>query len=168
MDAAENTALSDDSEPVDKDYTYYNAKEMNEVPLIAVPTTEAPPETEIESLREKPRPQRDIILTDNKKFGGPVNTTLSSVIPYTNVYDRGSFFLFESNCMDYNKFFTFTAPEVIRAIKWSEALNNIFIDNFEKDPSLSWQYFGSSTGFLRQFPGKTSSPGAKFVKRQNC
>lgn len=35
----------------------------------------------------------------------------------------------------------------------SEALNEVFIDNFHKDPTLTWQYFGSSTGFFRLYPG---------------
>lgn len=35
----------------------------------------------------------------------------------------------------------------------SEALNDVFIDNFQKDPTLTWQYFGSSTGFFRLYPG---------------
>lgn len=37
---------------------------------------------------------------------------------------------------------------------WSEALNKVFVDNFERDPSLIWQYFGSAKGFFRQYPGK--------------
>lgn len=41
----------------------------------------------------------------------------------------------------------------------SEALNDIFIDNFQKDPTLTWQYFGSATGFFRLYPGGyTESP----------
>lgn len=44
------------------------------------------------------------------------------------------------------------ALEVISAIEWSEALDRTFKDNFSKDPTLSWQFFGSSTGFMRQFP----------------
>lgn len=35
----------------------------------------------------------------------------------------------------------------------SEALNEIFINNFKKDPTLTWQFFGSSTGFFRIYPG---------------
>lgn len=35
----------------------------------------------------------------------------------------------------------------------SEALNDVFIENFQKDPTLTWQYFGSSTGFFRLYPG---------------
>ena len=41
---------------------------------------------------------------------------------------------------------------MIKAIKWSEKLDNIFQNNYRMDPTLSWQFFGSSTGFMRQFP----------------
>lgn len=37
-------------------------------------------------------------------------------------------------------------------IKWTEQLDSIFLDNYNKDPSLSWQFFGSTTGIMRQFP----------------
>jgi voltage-dependent calcium channel alpha-2/delta-3 len=45
------------------------------------------------------------------------------------------------------------APDVMKAIKWSENLDSIFTNNYRMDPSLSWQYFGSSYGFMRQYPG---------------
>lgn len=45
------------------------------------------------------------------------------------------------------------AKEVISGIKWSEELDKTFRNNYKLDPTLSWQYFGSSTGFMRQFPG---------------
>ena len=38
-------------------------------------------------------------------------------------------------------------------IRWSEYLDLLFVNNYEMDPSLSWQYFGSSSGFLRRYPG---------------
>ena len=43
-------------------------------------------------------------------------------------------------------------PDVINAIDWSRKLEDTFKENYEHDPTMSWQYFGSSTGFLRQFP----------------
>ncbi|XP_025988589.1 voltage-dependent calcium channel subunit alpha-2/delta-3 isoform X3 [Solenopsis invicta] len=73
-----------------------------------------------------------INLEYNSHFGGPVNLSMSAVHVPTNVYKRAS--------------------TVIQAIKWSEALDRTFINNFEQDPSLSWQYFGSATGFMRQYP----------------
>ncbi|XP_011876387.1 PREDICTED: voltage-dependent calcium channel subunit alpha-2/delta-3 isoform X2 [Vollenhovia emeryi] len=73
-----------------------------------------------------------IDLEYSPHFGGNVNLNMSAVHVPTNVYDRAS--------------------SVIRAIKWSEALDRTFINNYEQDPSLSWQYFGSATGFMRQYP----------------
>ena len=72
-------------------------------------------------------------LNANPHFSGiPVNTSRSSVHVPTNVFDG--------------------EPKVINAIDWSKKLDDTFRDNYERDPSLSWQYFGSSTGFLRQYP----------------
>lgn len=48
----------------------------------------------------------------------------------------------------------FAAKNVISGIIWSEELDKTFRNNYKQDPTLSWQYFGSSTGFMRQFPGK--------------
>ncbi|XP_011260167.1 voltage-dependent calcium channel subunit alpha-2/delta-3 isoform X2 [Camponotus floridanus] len=73
-----------------------------------------------------------IELEYSAHFGGNVNTTKSTVHVPTNVYERAS--------------------DVIRAIEWSEKLDPIFVDNYNRDPSLSWQYFGSASGFMRQYP----------------
>lgn len=48
----------------------------------------------------------------------------------------------------------FEDPNILNGIYMSEALNDIFISNFQKDPTLTWQYFGSSSGFFRIYPGK--------------
>ena len=50
-----------------------------------------------------------------------------------------------------------TDPNILNAIYNSEALNDVFINNFQKDPTLTWQYFGSSTGFFRIYPGEAPS-----------
>ena len=66
-------------------------------------------------------------LEANKYFSGiPVNTNMSVVHVPTNVFDGD--------------------PKVANAIDWSGDLDLIFKDNYNRDPSLSWQYFGSSTG----------------------
>jgi voltage-dependent calcium channel alpha-2/delta-4 len=43
--------------------------------------------------------------------------------------------------------------EAFNSILWSKGLNEIFIKNYKSDPSLAWQYFGSSRGILRFYPG---------------
>uniref|UniRef100_A0A3Q3JQ73 VWFA domain-containing protein n=1 Tax=Monopterus albus TaxID=43700 RepID=A0A3Q3JQ73_MONAL len=71
-------------------------------------------------------------LEENEHFNNlPVNTQQSDIQVPTNVYNK---------------------PYILNAIYNSEALNDIFLSNFQKDPTLTWQYFGSSTGFFRIYP----------------
>lgn len=44
------------------------------------------------------------------------------------------------------------APDIVNDIKWSESLTQYFKNNLAFDPGLSWQFFGSATGFLRLYP----------------
>lgn len=61
-----------------------------------------------------------------------VNTQHSSVHVPTNIYDR--------------------SPDVVEALEWSKELDEVFVQNYNSDPALSWQYFGSETGILRHYP----------------
>ncbi|XP_059614107.1 voltage-dependent calcium channel subunit alpha-2/delta-3 isoform X2 [Phlebotomus argentipes] len=131
MDAAENMALSYEHKEADQDFQYYNAKEMIE-PGEAPPTAD-PRDLDDNGEPKKLIPPKEISLTPEPHFFNVrVNTNYSSVHVPTNVYDR--------------------SIEVISAIEWSEKLDSIFRDNYNNDPTLSWQFFGSSTGFMRQFP----------------
>lgn len=69
---------------------------------------------------------------DTHFFNYFVNTSHSSVQVPSNVFDLGS--------------------KTLEAIQWSEELDEVFIQNYNSDPALSWQYFGSDTGFLRHYP----------------
>ena len=71
---------------------------------------------------------------------------LINVLGSTRRYKMLSFVLIGTNKL--------SDPKVINAIKWSRGLDRVFIDNYNRDPTLSWQYFGSSAGFMRQYPGK--------------
>ncbi|XP_068611658.1 voltage-dependent calcium channel subunit alpha-2/delta-4 [Brachionichthys hirsutus] len=78
-------------------------------------------------------------LEENEHFNKlPVNTRLSNIQVPTNVYNRD--------------------PDILNGAFMSEALNEVFIDNFQKDPTLTWQYFGSSAGFFRLYPGIQWTP----------
>lgn len=45
-----------------------------------------------------------------------------------------------------------TDPDYQSAIAWSTHLDPLFTNNLERDAALSWQYFGSSSGFMRRYP----------------
>ncbi|XP_072290776.1 voltage-dependent calcium channel subunit alpha-2/delta-4-like [Eucyclogobius newberryi] len=88
-------------------------------------------------------------LEENEHFNNlPVNTLQSDIQVPTNVYNRD--------------------PVILNAIYNSEALNDVFISNFQKDPTLTWQYFGSSAGFFRIYPGIKWTPDANGVAAFDC
>ncbi|GCC30279.1 hypothetical protein chiPu_0008727 [Chiloscyllium punctatum] len=59
-------------------------------------------------------------------------------------------------------------PDILNGAYWSEALNAVFSENFMKDPTLTWQYFGSSTGFFRLYPGIKWMPDGNGVISFDC
>lgn len=157
VDAAENAAMSHDKEKCDEEFTYYDSKEMLE-PFDPT-TTVAPKKFDDRSLDPPNVTIPRIKLHKNRNFYNiPVNTSLSSVHVPTNVYGRGTFQCqsIEPNPLHHDIFafcFFLAACDVIKDIQWSQKLDSIFKDNYRKDPTLSFQFFGSSTGFMRQFPG---------------
>ncbi|XP_060893106.1 voltage-dependent calcium channel subunit alpha-2/delta-4-like [Labrus mixtus] len=91
----------------------------------------------------------DFPLEENEHFNNlPVNTQQSDIQVPTNVYNKD--------------------PNIINAIYNSEALNDVFISNFQKDPTLTWQFFGSSTGFFRIYPGIKWTPDSNGVAAFDC
>lgn len=137
-----------------KNYTYYSSKyspinDLNMTETAALKDEELP---EIISKNESFY-QRMFLDRDTHFYNISVNTTHSSVHVPTNVYDR--------------------SPNALETMMWSEgtfsidyhyllhktisdilALNQVFLQNYQSDPALSWQYFGSDTGIMRHFPGK--------------
>uniref|UniRef100_A0A672YBD5 Calcium voltage-gated channel auxiliary subunit alpha2delta 4 n=1 Tax=Sphaeramia orbicularis TaxID=375764 RepID=A0A672YBD5_9TELE len=88
-------------------------------------------------------------LEENEHFNNlAVNTQQSDIQVPTNVYNKD--------------------PNILNAIYNSEALNDVFINNFQKDPTLTWQYFGSSTGFFRIYPGIKWTPDSNGVAAFDC
>jgi len=53
-----------------------------------------------------------------------------------------------------SKLIVFSVDHVQIPLQWSEKLDEVFLQNYRSDPSLSWQYFGSTAGFMRHYPGK--------------
>uniref|UniRef100_A0A3Q3AE06 Calcium voltage-gated channel auxiliary subunit alpha2delta 4 n=1 Tax=Kryptolebias marmoratus TaxID=37003 RepID=A0A3Q3AE06_KRYMA len=88
-------------------------------------------------------------LEENEHFNNlPVNTQQSNIQIPTNVYNKD--------------------PNILNAIYNSEALNDVFISNFQRDPTLTWQYFGSSFGFFRIYPGIKWTPDTNGVVAFDC
>ncbi|KAI5126031.1 Voltage-Dependent Calcium Channel Subunit Alpha-2/Delta-4 [Manis pentadactyla] len=89
------------------------------------------------------------VLEANAHFSNlRVNTTRSTVQLPTNVYNKG--------------------PDILNGVYMSEALNPVFVENFQRDPTLTWQYFGSSAGFFRIFPGIKWTPDENGVIAFDC
>lgn len=155
MDAAENAAMLHDKERCNDKFIYFDAKKMLEP--FDVTTTEEPKKFDDRSLDPPNVTVPRIILTENSNFyNNKVNTSLSSVHVPTNVYARGKLLTsiwFSFNTYTNLRLISLVACDVIKDIQWSQNLDRVFLDNYKIDPTLSWQFFGSSTGFMRQFPG---------------
>lgn len=50
--------------------------------------------------------------------------------------------------------FSIIGVKILNTINWTDGLNKYFKENEQKDPSLLWQYFGSSNGVYRVYPGQ--------------
>ncbi|KAK5927384.1 hypothetical protein CgunFtcFv8_012547 [Champsocephalus gunnari] len=88
-------------------------------------------------------------LEENEHFNNlRVNMLMSDIQVPTNVFNKD--------------------PNILNSIYNSEALNDVFIGNFQKDPTLTWQFFGSSTGFFRIFPGIKWTPDSNGVAAFDC
>ncbi|KAJ8975678.1 hypothetical protein NQ317_019633 [Molorchus minor] len=88
-----------------------------------------------ESLKDNEYMYMPMTLNNDTHFYNLlVNTSYSSVHVPTNIYDKEDAAAF--------------------AIQWSEALDKVFVQNYNSDPALSWQYFGSSSGIMRHYPAK--------------
>uniref|UniRef100_A0A669CZT0 Calcium voltage-gated channel auxiliary subunit alpha2delta 3 n=1 Tax=Oreochromis niloticus TaxID=8128 RepID=A0A669CZT0_ORENI len=91
----------------------------------------------------------EFILEPSDHFNNlSVNLSLSVVQVPTNMYNKD--------------------PDIVNGVYWSEALNKVFVDNFERDPTLIWQYFGSAKGFFRQYPGVKWHPDEHGVIGFDC
>ncbi|KAJ3622682.1 hypothetical protein MTP99_018970 [Tenebrio molitor] len=111
-------------------YQYYSSKYSNVNGTNVVVKVDLPP-----SLQDN----KDMYLTmelnyDTHFYNISVDTSRSSVHVPTNIYDRHG--------------------EAAFAIQWSEQLDQVFVQNYNSDPALSWQYFGSASGIMRHYPAK--------------
>ncbi|XP_069951527.1 voltage-dependent calcium channel subunit alpha-2/delta-1 isoform X1 [Cherax quadricarinatus] len=71
-------------------------------------------------------------MTYDERFGVPVRYNFSGIHVPLEVYEG--------------------YPEILNGLSWSSSVDWVFQDNYERDPTLSWQYFGAQTGFMRVYP----------------
>lgn len=58
----------------------------------------------------------------------------------------------------YSGVHSYSLAELKSSFGWTAHLDPLFANNIERDPALSWQYFGSTNGLLRRFPGASWPP----------
>ncbi|KAF8568885.1 hypothetical protein P879_05130, partial [Paragonimus westermani] len=126
---------------------YYRAKAITLFPpLLTVNSTQNCSEKQFLDV------ERNALFED--KY---VSMNRSVVHVPTNVYDLceslGNAFSNPNSCILHQYYIFPTANATIAVGNWTASLDSVFKENFAADPSLKWQYFGSSTGFLKYYPG---------------
>ncbi|XP_050425404.1 voltage-dependent calcium channel subunit alpha-2/delta-3 isoform X2 [Adelges cooleyi] len=134
MDAAER--LSEEFEWKSsgvENYTYYNAKYSPVEGINDENDTARTPPTVTLGKNSYNLVYKTMKLSKNGHFYGlNVNTSYSTVYLPTILFER--------------------LLHVQAPLQWSEKLDEVFEKNYRSDPSLSWQYFGSTAGFMRHYP----------------
>ncbi|XP_041460745.1 voltage-dependent calcium channel subunit alpha-2/delta-2-like isoform X5 [Lytechinus variegatus] len=74
----------------------------------------------------------NLTLTYDERFKSDVNLNCSSVQIPTDIYEGDKV--------------------ILNGIQATEGVDSVFLSNFEEDPQLLWQYFGSADGFYRSYP----------------
>lgn len=121
-----------------RNYSYYSSKYSPVYPMDLFNTSMWKEEELPEIIIKERKSYKTMYLDQDLHFYNiSVNTTHSSVHVPTNVYDK--------------------SVSVLEALQWSEALDEVFVQNYNSDPALSWQYFGSDTGIMRHYPGNNFS-----------
>uniref|UniRef100_A0A8C0ZL00 Calcium voltage-gated channel auxiliary subunit alpha2delta 2 n=1 Tax=Cyanistes caeruleus TaxID=156563 RepID=A0A8C0ZL00_CYACU len=77
-------------------------------------------------------------FTDDDNFKTKVNYSYAAVQIPTDIY-KGS-------------------TVILNELNWTQALEDVFIENRKEDPSLLWQVFGSATGVTRYYPAVRVPP----------
>ncbi|XP_033647994.1 voltage-dependent calcium channel subunit alpha-2/delta-2-like isoform X3 [Asterias rubens] len=98
-------------------------------------------ESNVTYFNAKTMSNSSIDLTYNDMFKSYVNTTYSSVQIPTDIWVGDK--------------------TILNGIQATNSIDKVFRSNYEKDPQLLWQYFGSADGFYRSYPAaewKTSDP----------
>ncbi|KAK3765199.1 hypothetical protein RRG08_051823 [Elysia crispata] len=83
-----------------------------------------------------------------KRGGLGLNQDNSSIHVPTNIYDK--------------------SRRILNGVNWTTNLTQQFIQNRKVDPTLTWQYFCSSDGFLRVYPGMQWPRDADKVDTFDC
>ncbi|KYO22941.1 hypothetical protein Y1Q_0005453 [Alligator mississippiensis] len=89
------------------------------------------PEVDGEYEKEKSNSLK-LEFTEDPNFKTKVNYSYAAVQIPTDIY-KGS-------------------TVILNELNWTQALEDVFIENRKKDPSLLWQVFGSATGVTRYYP----------------
>ncbi|XP_025833604.1 voltage-dependent calcium channel subunit alpha-2/delta-3-like [Agrilus planipennis] len=143
MEAAEALSL-DRQSPIDSSssYDYYNADNLTSI------EPNATLEQELHEIRAKTKRHwqykdsefiehpndhfRRLPMVKHPSFEDPVNLNYSIIRVSKSIYYREN--------------------DVLNDVRWSEPLDLTFQENYKKDPTLIWQYFASTTGFMRLYP----------------
>ncbi|XP_071155638.1 voltage-dependent calcium channel subunit alpha-2/delta-3-like isoform X1 [Mytilus edulis] len=87
-----------------------------------------------ETVENAMKTYKYIHLVQDKKYNDEmINYNLSTIHVPTNVFDK--------------------APEIQNGVNWTHTLDGQFQKNHNTDQSSKWQYFCSSDGFFRIYPG---------------